>query len=63
MRAGGGYDGITQNGFFTAGLSAVSEVGAIDIGVRQDAFQEGSQARETLAVVAVRLFVPVPDHP
>ncbi len=41
LRAGGGYDGITQNGFFTAGLAAVSEAGALDFGLRQDAFQRG----------------------
>jgi hypothetical protein len=59
LRLGGGYDGVTQNGFFTAGFSAISEVGAIDLGVRQDAFQNGPQPRETLAGLTLRLFVPV----
>jgi len=63
VRVGGGYDGVTQNGFFTAGFSAVSEVGAIDLGVRQDAFQNGPYPRETIAGVSVRLFVPAPPQP
>jgi hypothetical protein len=60
LRAGGGYDGVSQNGFFTAGLSAVSEAGALDLGVRQDAFRNGDQPRQTIVGVAFRLFVPQP---
>jgi hypothetical protein len=60
LRAGGGYDGVTQNGYFSAGLSGVSEAGALDVGVRQDAFREGSAPRETIAGVSVRLFVTQP---
>jgi hypothetical protein len=63
VRLGGGYDGVTQNGFFTAGFSAVSDVGAIDLGIRQDAFQNGPYPRETIAGVSVRLFVPAPPQP
>jgi len=63
LRVGGGYDGVTQNGFFTAGFSAVSDVGAFDVGVRQDAFQNGPYPRETIAGVSVRLFVPAPPQP
>ena len=60
LRAGGGYDGITQNGFFTAGLSAVSEAGALDFGLRQDAFQRSGAPRDTILGASVRLFVPQP---
>jgi hypothetical protein len=60
LRAGGGYDGVSQNGFFTAGFSAVSEAGALDFGARQDAFQSGSAPRETILGVSFRLFVPQP---
>ena len=33
LRAGGGYDASTGNGYLTGGLSALSEIGAIDVGV------------------------------
>jgi hypothetical protein len=60
LRAGGGYDGASENGFFSAGFSAISEVGALDLGIRQDAFRHGSSPRETIAGVSLRLFVPQP---
>ena len=60
LRAGGGYDGVSQNGFFTAGFSAVSEAGALDLGARQDAFQGGGAPRETILGVSFRLFIPQP---
>jgi hypothetical protein len=60
LRAGGGYDGITQNGFFTAGVAAISEAGSLDFGLRQDAFRNGSAARETVFGASFRLFVPQP---
>jgi hypothetical protein len=60
LRAGGGYDGVTQNGFFSAGFSAISEDGAFDVGVKQDAFQEGHQARQTMIGASLKLFVPQP---
>jgi hypothetical protein len=60
LRAGGGYDGVTQNGFFTAGLAAVSEAGALDFGMRQDAFQRGDAPRDTILGASLRIFVPQP---
>jgi hypothetical protein len=60
LRGGGGYDGITQNGFFTAGVAAISEAGTLDLGLRQDVFQGGSAARETVFAASFRLFVPQP---
>lgn len=60
LRAGGGYDGVTQNGFFTAGLAAVSEAGGLDFGMRQDAFQRGDAPRDTILGASLRLFVPQP---
>jgi hypothetical protein len=60
LRLGGGYDGPTENGFFTVGLSAVSEVGALDFGLRQDVVQRGSEARSTVVGASVRLFIPQP---
>lgn len=63
VRAGGGYDAATGNGYLTAGASIVSEIGAIDAGLRQDVSQGvivagGSPARETVVGVSLRLFVP-----
>ncbi len=60
LRAGGGYDGVTQNGFFTAGLAAVSEAGGLDFGLRQDAFQRGDAPRDTIVGASLRIFVPQP---
>jgi hypothetical protein len=58
VRAGGGYDPATANGYGAAGLSAMSEIGAIDAGIRQDLFvHEGSQ-RATVVAVSLRLFIP-----
>jgi hypothetical protein len=63
VRVGGGYDASTGNGYLTAGGSIVSEIGAIDAGLRQDVTQEvivagGGQARETVVGVSLRLFIP-----
>lgn len=63
LRLGGGYDAITGSGYGTAGLSAISEIGALDIGIRYDLTQ-GEMApgvpypRNTVAGVGLRLFVP-----
>jgi hypothetical protein len=62
-RLGGGYDARTGNGYMSAGVSALSEVGAFDAGIRQDAFQHedasGQKAeRETFVGVSLRLFIP-----
>jgi hypothetical protein len=60
LRAGGGYDGVFENGFFTVGVAAVSEAGTLDFGVRQDAFRNGAAPRETILAISFRLFVPQP---
>ena len=60
FRLGGGYDGSTRNGFFTVGLSAVSEAGALDFGLLQDVVQRGDSSRNTILGASVRLFVPQP---
>jgi hypothetical protein len=63
MRLGGGYDAITGSGYGSAGLSAIAEIGALDIGIRYDLTQ-GELApgvrypRTTVAGVGLRLFVP-----
>lgn len=63
IRAGGGYDPATANGYLAAGLSAVSEVGAIDGGIRQDIVMNGTTSRSTIVAVSLRLFIPAPAPP
>jgi hypothetical protein len=58
VRLGGGYDAATRNGFGSAGLSAVSEVGAIDAGISQDIFVHPGGRRATVVAVSLRLFIP-----
>lgn len=58
LRAGGGYDAATGAGYGTLGLSAVSEIGAVDGGVRQDLSRGDSGSRETVVGISLRLFVP-----
>ena len=63
VRVGGGYDAATGNGYLTAGASIVSEIGAIDAGLRQDVTQAvivagGGPERETVVGVSLRLFIP-----
>ncbi len=62
VRAGGGYDAATGNGYLTFGLSGVSEIGAFDGGVRQDLTRSmlasGTEVRETVLQVSLRLFIP-----
>jgi hypothetical protein len=56
LRAGGGHDGLTKNNYFSVGLSGISpDVGAIDIGLRQDV---SGERKVTLIGVSARLFVP-----
>jgi hypothetical protein len=56
IRAGGGHDGLTRNGFVSAGITLLaSDLGALDFGLRQDVSGEG---RTTLIGVSARLFVP-----
>ncbi|HEY6475764.1 MAG TPA: hypothetical protein VI456_04230 [Polyangia bacterium] len=62
-RAGGGYDASTGNGYLTVGASAVSAIGAIDVGLRQDVTSGlivagGGEARETVLGIGFRLFIP-----
>ncbi len=58
IRAGGGYDAVTGNGYGTLGLSAMSEIGALDGGVRQDLFRADGNSRETVVGISLRLFIP-----
>jgi hypothetical protein len=67
-RAGGGYDAVTGNGYFTLGFSAISEIGAFDAGFRQDLFRSEvspgiDRPRETVVGVSLRLFVPAEQPP
>jgi hypothetical protein len=56
IRAGGGWNGLTKNGYVSAGVSALSaEVGALDVGLRQDV---SGESRTTIVGISVRLFVP-----
>jgi len=68
VRAGGGYDAVTGNGYFTLGFSALSEVGAFDAGLREDLFRSEvspgvERPRETVVGVSLRLFVPAEQAP
>jgi hypothetical protein len=56
IRAGGGRDGLTKNGYVSAGVSLLSaEIGALDIGLRQDV---SGAKKTTVFGVSARLFVP-----
>lgn len=56
IRAGGGWNGLTNNGYLSAGVSAISgEVGAVDVGLRQDVT---GPSTTTIVAISVRLFVP-----
>jgi hypothetical protein len=59
FRLGGGTDAMRGVGFLSAGFSAVSEIGAVDLGVRGDLFpmKDGS-SKNVFAGVSLRLFVP-----
>jgi hypothetical protein len=63
IRAGGGYDAVTGSGYATLGLSAISEIGALDGGLRQDLVR-GEESpgvprpRETVVGLSLRLFIP-----
>jgi hypothetical protein len=58
VRAGGGYDPATANGYGAAGFSAISDIGAIDVGIRQDLIVHEGSARATLVGASLRLFIP-----
>jgi hypothetical protein len=56
IRAGGGRDGNTRNGYVTAGITVISaEIGALDFGIRQDV---SGQGKTTMVGASARLFVP-----
>lgn len=57
LRAGGGRDGVRENAYAAGGASLLSEIGALDVGVRQDL---SGSSRETFVAVSARLFVPSP---
>jgi len=63
IRAGGGYDPATASGYVAAGLSAVSDVGAVDGSIRQDIVAEGTTPRSTIVALSLRLFIPAPAPP
>jgi hypothetical protein len=58
LRLGGGYYAPTRNGFVSAGVSVVSEVGAIDAGIAQDVFVHAGGQRATVVALSLRLFIP-----
>jgi hypothetical protein len=58
VRLGGGYDAATANGYGSAGVSFVSDIGAIDGAVRQDIVVNGTTPRGTIASISLRLFIP-----
>ncbi len=56
VRAGGGHDGLTKNGYVSAGFSLLSaDVGALDLGMRQDI---SGNNKSTVVGISARLFVP-----
>ena len=58
LRAGGGYDAVTGNGYVSGGATVFSEIAALDGGIRQDVFVDQASPRVTVAGVSVRIFVP-----
>ncbi len=61
FRAGGGHDGGARGpaaGYVSGGIAAISELGALDLGVRQDITGDH---KVTTVVVGLRLFVEVPQ--
>jgi hypothetical protein len=63
VRAGGGYDPATANGYAAAGVSAVSEIGAIDGGIREDVVIHEGSRRAMIAGISLRLFIPAQQPP
>jgi hypothetical protein len=57
VRAGGGRDGGVGHAYLTAGFAALSEIGALDFGFRQDVTGD---RKLTFLAVGLRLFVPQP---
>jgi hypothetical protein len=55
IRAGGGWNGLTKNGYVAGGVSVLSgEIGALDAGLRQDV---SGQNKTTIVGISARLFV------
>ena len=57
LRAGGGHDGASGHGYVDVGVAALSELGAVDVGFRQDV---SGDRKLTFIAVGLRLFVPQP---
>jgi hypothetical protein len=58
VRAGGGTDPMLGVGYLAAGVSALSEVGAVDFGVRGDLWSlETGAARHVFVGLSLRLFL------
>jgi hypothetical protein len=57
FRLGGGRDGVSRNGYMSGGASLVSQVGALEVAVRQDV---SGDRKSTFVGVSGRLFVPAP---
>jgi hypothetical protein len=56
LRAGGGHDGLTKNGYISGGVTMLSaNLGALDLGARQDV---SGETKNTIVAVTARLFVP-----
>jgi len=59
VRLGGGTDPRVGVGYLAAGASVLSEIGAVDVGVRGDLFPYGTgTTRDLFLGVSLRLFVP-----
>ena len=61
LRLGGGHDGGARGpagGYVTAGLAALSELGALDASIRQDL---SGTAKITTVILGLRLFVQAPQ--
>jgi hypothetical protein len=68
FRAGGGYDSANGNGYVTAGVSAISDIGAFDAGIRQDVVlgedtPGTANYQQTVVGVGLRLFIPASQTP
>lgn len=57
FRLGGGRDGVSRNGYLSGGVSFVSEIGAVEVAVRQDV---SGDHKSTFIGAGGRLFVPAP---
>jgi hypothetical protein len=57
FRLGGGRDGVSRNGYLSGGASLVSQVGAVEVAVRQDI---SGDRKSTFIGASARLFVPAP---